>query len=92
MTTSYIAYYQPGPNWLEGKPLRDQPLKTHVDYLIELHRNGRVIMGGPFGDGSGGLVVFAADDIVDVNDVVSRDPAIAAGILVASVKHWARIV
>ena len=92
MTNSYIAYYKPGPNWLEGKTLKEQSLKTHVDYLIALHRNGTVIMGGPFGDGSGGLVIFAADDIIDVNEVVSRDPAVAEGILVASVKHWARIV
>ena len=92
MTNSYIAYYKPGPNWLEDKPLKDQPLKTHVDYLVDLHKSGRVIMGGPFGDGSGGLVVFTADDIVDVNELVSRDPAVLEGILVASVKHWSRIV
>lgn len=92
MTNSYIAYYEPGPKWLEGKRLKDQPLKTHVDYLVGLHRIGKVLMGGPFGDGSGGLVVFVADDIVDVNKLVSRDPAVAEGILVASVKNWARIV
>lgn len=92
MTNSYIAYYEPGPNWLEGKPLRDQPLKTHVDYLVRLHKNGEVIMGGPLGDGSGGLVVFATDDISDVTDLVSRDPAVVEGILVASVKQWERIV
>ena len=92
MTNSYIAYYKPGPNWLEGKSLKDQPLQKHVNYLVELHRSGSVIMGGPYGDGSGGLVVFAADDIIDVNEVVSRDPTVAEGILVASVKQWSRIV
>ena len=92
MTNSYIAYYKPGPNWLEDRPLKEQPLKTHVDYIIGLHRNGTVIMGGSFGDGSGGVVIFAADDIIDVNEVVSRDPAITEGILVAEVKHWARII
>lgn len=92
MTNSYIAYYTPGPKWLKGKPLKDQPLQSHVEYLVGLHRTGRVIMGGPFGDGSGGLVIFTADDIVDVNEAVSCDPAVAEGVLVASVKHWTRIV
>ena len=49
-------------------------------------------MGGPFGDGTGGLVVFAAFDILDIEDLVARDPAIVGGVLVATVKHWARIV
>ena len=92
MTNTYIAYYEPGPKWLEDKPLKDQPLKAHVDYIVRLHGDGKVSMGGPFGDGSGGLVVFVADDIIEVNDLLSCDPAIAEGILVASVKRWARVV
>lgn len=92
MTNTYIAHYEPGPEWLEGKTLKDQPLNAHVDYLIRLHGDGKVSMGGPFGDGSGGIVVFVADDINEVNNLVSLDPAISEGILVASVKHLARIV
>ena len=57
MTDSYAAYYEPGPNWLKGKPLNDQPLKSHVDYLVSLHEQGKLSMGGPLADGSGGLVV-----------------------------------
>lgn len=92
MINWYAADYNPGPNWLDGKPLNDQPLDDHVEYLVGLHRNGKVIMGGPFGDGTGGLVVFAAFDILDIEDLVARDPAIVDGVLVATVKHWARIV
>ena len=92
MKNSCIAYYEPGPNWIKGKPLKDQPLTAHDAYLIGMHECGKVSMGGPFHDGSGGLVIFDTDDIVDVNDVLSQDPAIVEGILIADVKRWTRII
>lgn len=92
MTKSFVAYYEPGPKWLKGKPLKDQPLKDHVDYLLALHDRGQMIMGGPWADGPGGLVVFAAENIGEVEEMLSSDPAIARGILIASVKEWSRIV
>ena len=89
---SFVAHYTPGPNWLKRQPLKDQPLKAHVDYLLALHDRGKLIMAGPLADGSGGLVVFAAEDIGEVEGMLSSDPAIAGGILAASVKEWSRIV
>ncbi len=92
MQNSYIAYYRPGPKWLTGKPLKDQPLKSHANYLLALHERGKLIMAGSFTDGSGGLVIFTGDQISEVEDMVADDPAVTGGILVASVKKWSRIV
>ncbi len=89
---SFAAYYEPGPSWLKGKPMKDQPLKAHVDYLLVLHDRGKVTMGGPLADGSGGLVVFAAESIEEVEEILSSDPAIVSGILAATIKEWSRIV
>ena len=91
MTNSYIAFYQPGRSWIKGSPLRDQPLEPHLEYLLALRDRGSVTAGGPFRDGSGGIVIFSADDIVEVNQLVARDPAIVDGILTANVKEWTRI-
>ncbi len=49
-------------------------------------------MGGPLADGSGGLVVFTAESQEEVEALLSSDPAIADGILAATVKKWARVV
>ncbi len=92
MTDSYAAYYEPGPKWLKGKPLNDQPLKSHVDYLVSLHEKGKVSMGGPLADGSGGLVIFTAESQEEVESLLLSDPAIADGILAATVKKWARVI
>ncbi len=91
MTDSYAVYYEPGPKWLKGKPLKDQPLKSHVDYLVSLHEQGKLSMGGPLTDGSGGLVIFTVENQEEVDTLLSLDPAIANGILVATVKKWARV-
>ena len=89
---SFAAYYEPGPNWLKGKPMKDQPLKAHVDYMLQIYDRGKLIMGGPLEDGSGALVVFAAENIGEIEEMLSSDPAIARGILIASVREWSRIV
>ena len=92
MPDSYAAYYEPGPNWLAGKSLKEQPLKSHVEYLVSLHKKGKLSMGGPLADGSGGLAIFTAEDQEEAQTMVSLDPAIESGILVAVVKKWSRIV
>ena len=88
---TYVAHYTPGPNWVAGQPLREQPLKPHVEYLLGLHREERLLMGGPLADGSGGLVIFSAPSAAEVDVMLSGDPAIKSGILVADVKEWSRI-
>jgi uncharacterized protein YciI len=89
---TFIADYEPGPNWLPDRPLKDQPLKAHVDYLLRLHKDGNLLMGGPFADGSGGAVIFSATTLREVEQLLSKDPAIVDGILVASAREWLRIV
>lgn len=89
---TYIATYSPGAHWLPGKALRDQPLSEHVEYLTGLSREGAVLMGGPLSDGSGGVVVFSAASLEDVQALVDKDPAVNDGILRADIKQWSRIV
>ena len=92
MVKSFVVYYEPGLSWLKGKPLKDRPLKAHLDYMRELHGRGKLIMGGSFADGSGGLVIVAAESIKEVEEILSSDPAIVRSILAATIKEWSRIV
>ena len=92
MPISYIALYRPGPNWLAGKPLKDQPLKAHLDYLLGLHERGKLTMGGPFADESGGLVVFSCENSGEADAMLTEDPAVIEGVLVGDIKQWSRVV
>ena len=52
----------------------------HLAYMAGLHDRGRVVMGGPVGDGSGALVVLRADSEEEVRAIIADDPYTAAGV------------
>jgi uncharacterized protein YciI len=88
----YAIIYEPGPNWLPGKPTREQPLKDHLAHLLRHGAEGRMTMGGPFLDNTGGLVIVVAESAEVPEQIVREDPGIVAGILKASIHKWKRYV
>ncbi len=92
MKKCFVLLYRPGPNWLKGKPVSDQPLEDHLDYMLTLKSEGIVTMGGPFEDSSGGLGITEVADIKEAQELVKWDPAVRVGTLIAEVIEWRRIV
>ena len=86
--TTYLVVYRPGPSWIAGKPLSEQPLKEHGRYMIELYGKGTLRFAGPFLDDSGGAMVFEAASEADAKAIVAADPAVANGIMLADVRPW----
>ena len=89
---TFALLYSPGPRWLPNTPLSGQPLDDHVEYLTGLNKVGRVLMGGPFADGTGALVVAEVDGLEEALALVAEDPGIRSGVLVASVQEWNRVL
>ena len=89
---TFVVLYSPGPGWLPATPLSGQPLDDHVEYLTGLSKVGRVLMGGPFADGTGGLAVIEVDGPEEAPAIVAEDPGVKSGVLVAKVQRWNRIV
>ena len=92
MSKTFAVIYRPGEAWLRGKPVSDQPLKDHLEFLMGLRESNELGMGGPFSDSSGGLVLLEVDGIEKAQDIISRDPAILEKILTAKVYEWDRVV
>lgn len=92
MSKHFVFLYRPGPNWISGKPVSDQSLEDHLDYLLNLSSRGLVTIGGPFQDGSGGLVIAEATDVEEAKELVNRDPAIRQSTLTADVFEWNPVV
>lgn len=92
MRKCFAANYQPGPNWETGKPITEQPLSEHVAYLTDLHDKEVILMGGPYADGTAGLVILAASAIEEASQIINDDPAIRSGVLTAEVRQWNRLV
>ena len=80
---SYLCVYRPGPRWLPGKPLAEQPLREHGRYMLDLYKRGVMRMAGRFADGSGGAIAECRASVVSDCEELEQaggDPGRAAGI------------
>jgi uncharacterized protein len=86
---SYLCVYRPGAKWLPGKPLSEQPLHEHGRYMLDLYRRGIMRLAGRFADGSGGAMLFGADDDASAQAIVAADPAVVAQTFTYELRQWA---
>jgi uncharacterized protein YciI len=84
---TFLVIYTPGPAWLQGRSVTEQPLREHGNYLLGLYRDGVMIYAGPLDD-DGGAVVLNAADMSEAEAIVAADPGVQSGILVPAVHHW----
>jgi uncharacterized protein YciI len=85
---TWLVVYSPGPNWLEGEPLAQQPLRPHGAYMLNLYREGALRWAGGFADDSGGAAAFHAADEEAARKVVEADPAVTEGIFTFVLRRW----
>ncbi|HEV7166810.1 MAG TPA: YciI family protein [Micrococcaceae bacterium] len=69
--------------------IRDQHRPAHRAWLASLLEEGRLLASGPFGDGTGALLIFKADDETALNRLLTEDPFnIAGGIAGLKTSAW----
>jgi uncharacterized protein YciI len=86
---SYLVIFRPGPRWLPGKPLAEQPLREHGRYMLDLYKRGIMRLAGRFADGSGGAMLIGADDDASAQAIVAADPAVVAETFTYELRQWA---
>jgi len=85
---TYLVIYRPGPAWLAGKSVLEQPLKEHGKYMLSLYIKGSMKLGGPLTDDAGGAVLLAVADESEAKTIVAADPAVKSGIFVYEMHPW----
>lgn len=71
-----------GPAWVPGVRRREQVgWDAHAAFMDRLVADGRVILGGPVGDGTDVLLAVEADDEDELRAVFAADPWHADGTL-----------
>jgi uncharacterized protein YciI len=90
MKNTFVLLWAPGPAWIEGKTVREQPYwAQHADFMDPLFENGTVVLGGPLADATGSLVVIEAENEQEVVDLFARDPFVVHDIFALSLrKQW----
>lgn len=87
----YVVFHRPGPAWIAGKTLFDQPgVRDHVAHYRQWIESGKLEMGGPHLDaGGGGMMIPVAGVAEDeVRRFAAGDPAVEGGTLVVDVRPW----
>lgn len=90
MKNTFMILWAPGPAWVAGKTVRNQPYwDEHADFMDRLFENGTVVLGGPFADATGSMVIVEAENEDDVADLIANDPFVVHGIFaLSSLKQW----
>jgi uncharacterized protein YciI len=87
----FVVIHVPGPNWLAGKTLFEQPgVREHVEHYGKLLGAGKLQMGGPYLDAKGGGMMIPAAGVseAELRAFAADDPAVKSGVLVAEVRPW----
>lgn len=89
-TTYYAVRMDPGARWDPAKATREQAFwDEHARYMDALFDDGAVVLGGPFTDRTGSMVVVRARDARHASRMFRDDPWSVHDVLVAGeVKAW----
>ena len=84
----FVFLYSPGPKWIAGKSVFEQPLETHQAYMVRLANDKTLITGGPFTDNSGAMGIIQAENLDHARQVIELDPAVRDQVVTARVMPW----
>jgi len=85
---TFLVMYRPGPAWLPGKSVSEQPLKEDGTYMRTLYEQGSVKLAGPLTDDAGGAVVLEVANESVAKAIVTEDPAVKSGVFVYEMHPW----
>ena len=90
MKNTFVILWGHGTAWVPGKTVREQPYwDEHADFMDRLFENGMVVLGGPFADATGSMVVVESENEHEVTDLIARDPFVVHNIFaLSSLKQW----
>ena len=90
MKKTFAVFWCPGSRWNPAVPVREQVYwDDHARFMDALFEGGEVVLGGPFADGSGSMVILAAASVEAVRAIFQQDPWTQQDVLVISaVKEW----
>jgi uncharacterized protein len=88
--TFFAVFQRPGSRWDPDRYVRDQAQwDGHARHMDALFDRGVVVLGGPFADQTGSMVIVRAQDAFEARAMFRDDPWNVEDILVvAAVKEW----
>lgn len=83
----FAVVFRTGPAWDKALfPPQQKHFKEHSQNLARLRSEGRMKVGGRFGEW--GLILIEAQDEAEARAQIDRDASVAAGVFSAEVHAW----
>ena len=88
--TLFAVTIRTGPAWDQAKPPNEQVhFRTHSQNLMKLRQDGRVVLGGRYGEV--GLILVRAANEAEARGLFAADSSIARGVFRAEFQVWRTI-
>lgn len=89
MRNWFAVFRSHGPAWDKTKPMRSQAgWDEHANFMDQLTAEGKIVLGGPFGE-KGALLIFDAANEEEIHALLSKDNWSDMGLLeTQSVERW----
>lgn len=89
MPTRLVVTFDAGPTWAHG-PVREQPgWDVHAAFVDDLVERGTIVMGGPFADDSGSMLLIEGLDVAGAERLLAADPFIRNGVFALDrIRTW----
>jgi len=85
----FVVIYTPGPAWLAGKSVTEQPsFREHGMYMKQVFAARQLLMGGAFLDNQGGLGILDVANEAQAREIVAHDPAVLARVFEPHLHLW----
>ena len=90
MKNTFVTISSSGPKRDLSKDTREQSFwDEHAAFIDQLVAEGFILMGGPFVDEGGAMLIVSAEDESEVFEKLRNDPWMKHGLLkLESVKRW----
>jgi uncharacterized protein YciI len=84
-----VVRVKAGPSWKSGPPENQPGWEEHNDFIDRLVADGTIVMGGPFSDYSGSLLLFERVTPDEAGALMAADPFVHNGVFVIEdIRDW----
>ena len=78
----FVLLHSPGERWTPNVSFREQPgIMEHVQFMSSIMQNKQLVMGGPFLDNSGGIMIIRSESLEAARELANTDPTVKNGLL-----------
>jgi uncharacterized protein YciI len=84
-----MVRFRAGPTWASGSVKEQPEWDAHAEFVDGLIERGTFVMGGPFSDNSGTMILLEGIDVDEAARILEEDPFMQNGVFeLEEIREW----